>query len=285
MNPRWVLKRAAKWVVEWGMTLCGGGIAYRRSAKFREGFRILAYHGVADTPLDSYTVQTDHFRYHMEYLSDNFRVVDLAELTQALKEGAKPPENTMAVTFDDGYKECAKSVAEILDRYRIPATFFVVTDILDGKIKSPSREFLSWDDVRALALAGFSFGSHTSSHHSLGALSFSEVMRELTESRNRIQEELGGAPVGLAYPYGTMRDFSPDVAAAAQRAGYIYAVTAVHGLNHKGCDPFTLRRTSLTAGDGARTFRMIMRGCLDPWQIVDRWGYRLQRPSAGGLGQ
>lgn len=266
------------------MTLSGAGFVYRKSSLFREGCRILAYHGVMADPNDSYAVSNDHFKSHMAFLSDNFRILDLAKLAQDLKAGAKPEENCIAVTFDDGYKECGNYVAETLDRYEIPATFFVVTDIIDGKTKISDREFLSWRDVKAMADAGLSFGSHTAGHRSLGILSPDEVMRELTDSGRRIQEEIGTFPAGLAYPYGTIRDFSVDIARAAENAGYAYAATAVNGLNYVGGHPYMLRRTTLTAGDGLHTFRMIVNGCLDPWRAVDLWATRLQRPTSGGLG-
>ena len=285
MNTRWALKRAAKWAVEWGMAVTGGGIIYRRSAAFREGYRILTYHGVADEPKDSYSVRTDHFRFHMAFLADHYKVVTLEELAYTLKTGVSTPQETIAVTFDDGYKECSAIVAEILDRYRIPATFFIVTGILDGKTRAVGREYMSWDDVRTLVEAEFSVGSHTVSHRSLGELPLTEVEQELTVSRNRIQAEIGTLPAGLAYPYGTMRDFSPAIAGIAEKAGYLYAATAIHGLNYESDSTFVLRRTTLTAGDGPRTFRMILKGCLDPWRIVDKWAYRFQRPSSSGLGQ
>jgi peptidoglycan/xylan/chitin deacetylase (PgdA/CDA1 family) len=283
MDFRWALKRGAKWATEWSMALSGGGIIYRNSPHFCRGGRILTYHGVADEARDSYSVASEHFRFHMAYISDHFKVVSLGELVRSLKTGAGLDGSTVAVTFDDGYKECGGFVAEILQRYRIPATFFVVTDILDGKINS-NKEFLSWDDTKSMAGSGFYFGSHTVSHRSLGELPISEVTQELAISKKRIQEELGVAPDGLAYPFGTLRDFSPDVAAIAREAGYAYAATAIHGLNHQGCDPFLLQRTTLGAGDGPRTFRMIMKGYLDPWHLVDKWGYKLQRPNSSGLG-
>jgi peptidoglycan/xylan/chitin deacetylase (PgdA/CDA1 family) len=283
MNMRWALKRAAKWAVELGMTASGGGIIYRRSAAFRKGYRILTYHGIADEPQDSYSVQTDHFRFHMAFLADHYRVVRLQDVARALKTGAAISPETIVVTFDDGYKECATVAGEILDALRIPVTFYIVTGILDGMIRVANRNYMSWDDVKTLAKAGFSIGSHTVSHRSLGGLPLDEVERELIVSKGRIQEEIGTPPAGLTYPYGTMRDFSPDIVSATERAGYMYAATAIHGLNHKGVNPFMLRRTSLTAGDGPRTFRMILNGCLDPWRLVDVWAFRFQRPTADGL--
>jgi peptidoglycan/xylan/chitin deacetylase (PgdA/CDA1 family) len=281
MKTRWALKRVGKWMVEWGATLSGAALVYRKSGYFRTGFRILTYHGVQRIADDSYTVSVEHFRRHMEYLSDYYPVTDLLSLVDGLAGSRHLEPRSVVVTLDDGYKECATYVAEILDRYCIPATFFVSTGPLDTRETVRGRNFVSWDDLRSMTAAGFSIGSHAVSHKSLVALSPGEAEKELIVSRKRIEEELGTPPAALSYPYGTLRDVSPQVAALAVKAGYSCAVTAIHGLNHRGVDPLWLRRTSLTAGDGLRTFRMIMRGCLDAWHLVDRWGYRFQRTEAG----
>ena len=107
-----------------------------------------------------------------------------------------------------------------------------------------------------------------------------EVQLELKGSCDRLETELGTRPDGFSYPFGTYRDFSDDVISITRSCGYPHAVTAIHGLNHIGCDPFRLKRTTITAGDGLKTFKMIMKGDLDLWRFVDQWGYRLQRPSS-----
>jgi len=282
MTSRWALKRALKWMVEWGTALSGAGMIYRAGSAFRTGSRILTYHRIADVPADSFTVSTRHFREHMAYLSDHHKVISLDRMVSGLRGGHPPEPGCVAVTLDDGYKEGASTVSEVLDLYRITATFFVVTGVLDGKISYLSGDFLNWDEVRQIAAAGFSIGSHTVSHRSLGEMSQSDAAIELSESRRRITEELHSVPRALSYPYGTMRDFSPLVVSEAANAGYSYAVTAIHGLNHPECDPLLLRRTTLSAGDGISTFRLIMKGCLDPWYFVDKWGYKFQRPRNPG---
>jgi peptidoglycan/xylan/chitin deacetylase (PgdA/CDA1 family) len=203
--------------------------------------------------------------------------VALSSLVKDLIAGTKPDPHTVAITFDDGYAEGSTFVREILEQYGIPATFFVVTGFLDQPHEPHGGPFMTWDQVRQLAAAGFEIGSHTVTHRSLGRLTREEVEKELARSRQRLVEELGHAPEGLSYPYGTVRDFSAAIAQQARQAGYGYAVTAIHGLNHAGCDPFVLRRTSMMAGDGLRTFRLILNGNRDPWVLVDRWGYRAQR--------
>jgi peptidoglycan/xylan/chitin deacetylase (PgdA/CDA1 family) len=277
VDTRWALKRAAKWSIEWASAISGYGSVYRKSRSLVKGYRILTYHKIADRPQDSFTVKTDHFRSHIAFLADNHPVMSLTDLVRGLAEGPAPESGTMAITFDDGYSEAATTIAEILDKKSLTATFFVITGVLDNTIRFPGGPFLTWQDARQMSTAGFSIGSHTVSHRSLGEISLEDVGEELTASYERITEELGEPPKGLSYPYGTIRDFTENVAQMAKSTGYEYAVTGLHGLNQMGCNPYTLRRTSLMAGDGLRTFRMILKGHLDPWRLVDEWGYYLQR--------
>ncbi len=285
MTLRWALKRTLKWSLEWTMALSGLGLLYRKSDLFRDGYRILTYHKISGSPEDSYTVRTDHFRAHMSYLADHYNVIGLAELAGGLIHGPLPPPGSIAVTFDDGYRDAHTIACETLARHGISATFFVITGVLDGELNRTGGPYLTWNDVRDMAAAGFTIGSHTVSHSSLGELAVTDVRRELEASRARISEEIGTPPLTLSYPYGTLRDFSPAVAQVARETGYECAVTAIHGLNHTRTDPLLLRRTTMTAGDGMRTFRMILKGHLDPWHLIDKWGYRFQRPSThGGYG-
>ena len=87
MDPRWALKRAAKWSIEWASAISGYGTAYRRSRSFAEGCRILTYHKIADRPQDSFTVKTDHFRSHIAFLADNHPVMGLTDLVQEISRG------------------------------------------------------------------------------------------------------------------------------------------------------------------------------------------------------
>ncbi len=279
MNVRWAVKRCLKWAVCWGTAFSGLGTFYRFTRSFRQGYRILTYHKISDWPEDSFTVKTAHFLEHAAYLSDNAEVIALGEMARRIKEGLPSSHLTVAVTFDDGYREHACTVREILEKYRIPASFFVVTGILDREGEGQNSRFINWQDARELAQGGFDIGSHTANHVSLGGLTADEVRQELVTSRSRITEELGIPPRAVSYPFGTVRDFSSLVVGAVEEAGYELAVTSVNGLNRAGSNLFTLQRTGITWGDGPQTFRMILNGNLDLWELVDRWAYRFQRSS------
>lgn len=283
MRLKWMAKRGLKSALVWSMAGSGLGALYRRSRYYKHGARILTYHKISDAPQNSFTVSFADFRTHAAYLADHRPVVSVADMARALNRGTPLEPGAVAISFDDGYKEEALEVADILTKHNLPATFYLVTGVLDSELELPDGPFMTWDDARSMDQAGFEIASHTVSHRSLGALEKQgeqgeELVRnELGHSFNRLEQELGHAPVGVSYPYGTMRDFSPGIAQIAKDVGYEYAVTAIHGLNQPGDDPYLLRRISMTNGDGAKTFRAILNGCLDPWVGVDMLGYKLQQ--------
>lgn len=69
----------------------------------------------------------------MAYLAEAYVVLPLPDLVAALRRG-KPHRNAVAVTFDDGYHDVVSLAVPVLRRYSIPASLFVVSDFVDGKL-------------------------------------------------------------------------------------------------------------------------------------------------------
>jgi len=106
---------------------------------------------------------------------------------------------------------------------------------------SPPPEFdsVNWDQVREMNSAGIEIGSHTLTHPILTNVGSVRVRRELTESRERIEEIIGN-PVGLfCYPNG---GFNTAIKREVARAGYRCAVTCEPGFNEASADHLALRR-------------------------------------------
>ncbi len=274
MGSRDILKRSLKWAVTGASVLSGRGLFYGRSP----AYRIINYHKVEPVPHTSHGTSSRDFQEHVRYLSDHINVIPVTTMADLIARCVAPKETTIALTFDDGYSEISEEVAETLSTCSIPATFFIITGVVDGFVRMPGA-FAGWPKLRELKRAGFGIGSHTVSHRSLAMLDLNEVEHELSESKRRITEELGTPPDGLAYPYGTVRDFSSAVGTLAARVGYEFALTAIHGPNEPGVDLFTLRRVTVTAGDGRRSFALLCAGHLDSWRYVDHFGYKFQRTS------
>ena len=108
---------------------------------------ILVYHRV--TPLDFdpewLAVTPDRFAEQMDVLRRHYHVLSLSELHACLQKG-NVPRKAVAVTFDDGYADNLLSARPVLERYDVPATFFVTTGKLDQ-----TSEFW-WDELGSLLL-------------------------------------------------------------------------------------------------------------------------------------
>jgi peptidoglycan/xylan/chitin deacetylase (PgdA/CDA1 family) len=90
--------------------------------------------------------------------------------------------------------------------------------------------YLSWDELRVLARSpGVSVGSHLLTHPVLRRLSDDAAHFELSESRRRIEHELGVPVRHLAYPYGGRAEVGPRDFALAAELGYATAVTTRYG--------------------------------------------------------
>src|SRR5690606_27147281 len=106
----------------------------------------------------------------------------------------------------------------------------------------PDR-FLSWQQVQQLHRSGVvTIGSHCCSHTPLTKLTLEQVNEELQRSRRLIGEQLGSAPLDMAYPNG---NHNAEIAQAVKQQGYRTAYTTVRGHTTPSDDPHRLRRVNM----------------------------------------
>ena len=77
------------------------------------------------------------------WLADAFRVMTVAEASQALAE-SRLPARALCITFDDGYADNLKYAVPILQHHGVRATIFCTTAYLDGTVM--------WNDATIEAL-------------------------------------------------------------------------------------------------------------------------------------
>lgn len=104
------------------------GAARRRIRPVHPGPAILLYHRIAVRPVDPWglCVSPDRFAAHLAHLRATRLPLPLPELVDRLATGTLPPQ-AVAVTFDDGYLDNARTAAPLLVDAGIPATFFLTT--------------------------------------------------------------------------------------------------------------------------------------------------------------
>jgi peptidoglycan/xylan/chitin deacetylase (PgdA/CDA1 family) len=106
----------------------------------------------------------------------------------------------VAFTFDDGPNpDTTPEVIDALEKYDIPATFFIVTQRIAGKHGEKGRELLH----RELD-AGFLVGSHSVSHANLKHATADKLTKEIDASLKTLAVE-ANRPIGLFRPpYGAI---------------------------------------------------------------------------------
>ncbi len=102
--------------------------------------RILMYHNFSGSgEIDSDAVNPTALREQLTYLRDHFHVIPLACLFERLKTGRPLDRLTVALTIDDGRRNCYEFLFPLLKEFGIPATFFVVSSFIQ-------REDWVWTD-------------------------------------------------------------------------------------------------------------------------------------------
>jgi peptidoglycan/xylan/chitin deacetylase (PgdA/CDA1 family) len=98
---------------------------YNEFYKMARGSRILIYHGICTanhTKFNPIFLTLKTFEAHLRFYKKHFNVVSLDDYYQQKFAGDK---FNICLTFDDGFANNIKYVLPLLERYEMPATFFV----------------------------------------------------------------------------------------------------------------------------------------------------------------
>lgn len=243
----------------------------------RSFMTILLLHRVTnDIPEDGLTVSTDWFRQLCAMLKRHFHVVPLAEFMRIVKGGGVFPRRTVAITFDDCYRDNLFA-ARVLAEYGLPACFFVPTAFVgtdhvfewDRHIGRPMPN-LTWDDVREMARLGHEIGSHTHTHADMAVVSAEQARFELGESRRHLEKELGLPIRWFAYPFGGKNNFRPERLGLVKEMGYEACFSGHGGFVRPGMADQVVPRESMPYFRSLLNLELHLRGCLS-------WVYAFKR--------
>lgn len=214
---------------------------------------VVAFHRVTDAYQDSLTCSPSEFETYCSFFRRHFTVMPLSEIVSRIESGAEV-SRSLAVTFDDGYRDNYELAAPILRRLGLPATFFVVSDFIDSdtvapwdRELSPAPTWMTWTQVRRLRDDGFEIGAHTRTHVNLGEVTGALAEREIAGSRDVIAARLG-APVDLfAYPFGRTTNMTESNRELVRKAGFRCCASCFGGSNPRGSDAYRLQRVPISS--------------------------------------
>lgn len=186
-----------------------------------QGVLVLGYHGVATPskkeelyPADPYTITTTEFERQIKFLyGKGYRSLTCDEFYKWQTGKVNLPKKSVLITFDDGRYSAVKNAPEILDKYDMKSTWFVIGERSDkSNGDNPNRYTATADDLREMAagyhgceLQGHSYGLHDVDKNRK-ALIFSKTQADVEEDCVNLKifaQKLGLSSFDYyAYPYG-----------------------------------------------------------------------------------
>jgi peptidoglycan/xylan/chitin deacetylase (PgdA/CDA1 family) len=147
------------------------GLLERSAAAWQPGLVVLTYHRLTELGANQFydpviSATAESFRAQVEWLQSHVEILTLSDLIAQLDSRLPSRKPAVLLTFDDGYRDNFDSAVPILREYKVPATFFIPT----GLVESPRLPW--WDYIayvikqtrtRQLTLERNALGSRTSS--------------------------------------------------------------------------------------------------------------------------
>jgi len=221
---------------------------------------ILCYHSVQPDWTSPLAVDPTLFAKHCSWLARCRQVVPLEDAVDRLDANGRLPRGVASLSFDDGFSEIYRHALPTLERYRLPATVFLVAATLTAAghsvdwVDTPGSQpltTLTREQILEMQAAGVRFQSHSWAHHDLTRLTFAECVSDLTESREFLSDLLARPVFLLAYPRGR---HNAQVRHAAARAGYRHAFGLPEQAEHPG--RFAIPRVGVYHGNTTTTLRV-----------------------------
>lgn len=110
------------------------------------GLYCFNFHRIGDansTPFDPcvYSCSADDLEKYINFIKNNFRVINVDELHQIIAQGKKVKEKLALITFDDGYRDNYDLAYPILKKFDVPGLFFIATAMIE------SGHLTWWDEI------------------------------------------------------------------------------------------------------------------------------------------
>lgn len=230
--------------------------------------RILMYHMINEhkkgSKFNGLRVEPILFEKQIKYLIDNNWT--FYTMTELIENKEKLPKKSIAITFDDGYEDNFTNAFEVLKKYNIKATIYLVIDRHNRewsskrKAKNNDGELMKEPklldiQVKTMIDSGLvEIGSHTLTHDNLSNIPKQQKLDEIYKSKEIIEKIFNIKCNSFCYPFGIM---DKDDWKIVKDANYINATTTEKGIdNLKDINPFLINRITINGKDNFFAFKL-----------------------------
>ena len=229
---------------------------------------ILLYHSIAERVAKGYKIwalSPEMFDMHIRHLRNRgYTPLTISQLVARMDEPDEfMPKNPVVITFDDGLDDFYENALPVLKRYKFRATLFITTGYVGRTSKwlagegEGGRPMLNWEKVREIDNCGIECGSHSLTHPQLDVIRNENARREISQSKQILENHLGKPVESFAYPHGY---HSADIKQMVVQAGYSSACAVMHAMSCTGDDRFALARINICSDTDVQTLDNLLNG-------------------------
>lgn len=215
---------------------------------------VLMYHYVysaKDKPASlnaNYLLDTE-FAKQCKYLKDNEYYFPSYQELRAWIEGKHTlPAKSVILTFDDGQSGFFKYGVPVLEKYKVPATSFIIGTKAGKNIRKYASKYVQYQS--------HSYNMHRPGGGNIGrggviyAYSKDDVVEDI-----KLSNKITGTAVAFAYPFG---DYDAKARQALKKAGIICAFTIINSRIEQGDDPMALNRVRISGDYSIEAYKYLV---------------------------
>lgn len=198
---------------------------------------VVNYHGTQKKFLSN-------FKRQLDLLQKRFEIIHPSELSSIIPKGNKPH---LLITFDDGLKNNLLAAEELRNR-NLTGLFFIIPSFIDNGSEAYFKSIIrpkvnpqidsniedmtpmNWSEIQNLLSNNHLIGSHSMTHLLNKNMSELELIKEIVDSKTRIETETSSSIEHFCSPNNTIEILN-DQARAIIHQTYTYHHTTIVGLN------------------------------------------------------
>ncbi len=240
----------------------------RRLRKGKSRGAILLYHRVNDISEDVLTASTRRFAEHLVTLRHYYRVMATEEMVERIASRLPLEPTTVAVHFDDCYRDVRTCASPLLSAAATPATAFVSSGFVGSERvfrhdeeKYPHRfENFHTQDLCELRGLGVTVAAHTVNHVDLGSVSVEQARIEVVESGRQLERMISRPVLLFSFPFGRLDNIREEVREMVMTAGYRALFSAHGGFIDERTSVFDIPRMGVSSDHSPLALMMELEG-------------------------
>jgi peptidoglycan/xylan/chitin deacetylase (PgdA/CDA1 family) len=213
---------------------------------------VILYHRVNDVAPyhDPLTTSRERFAGHALMLSRWYKPTATSDMVRSIREHKPLAATSVAIHFDDCYRDVYQNGCRILRACGLSGTAFVSSGFVGtsrvfahDSQKSPFRfENLTPLDLFHMLADGFEIGAHTVNHVDLGSIPLAQAKSEISESI-RALGDLTASPITMfSFPFGREINIRQELGQAVRDAGAECMFSAYGGFVDSKTDLYDIPR-------------------------------------------